>query len=219
MSDWIRITNHESRITNHALMDSWVEKAMARWPNVPALFGWLGLDRRGRWLIKGEPITHPRIVETINRNYGVDQHGRWYFQNGPQRGYIALSYAPFVLRREDEHTFATHTGLRVESVSRAFVDEEGTLALLTEHGLGEVQGSDLEWLLGRLTLHGAALSENDIEALLAIPSGERSEAHLELQSARLPLERLDAADAPTVLGFCREPQPLVGERVSSGAPD
>ena len=134
-------------------MDDWVLKAMQRWPNVPALFGWLGLDRRGRWLIKGEAITHPRIVETINRNYGVDEHGRWYFQNGPQRGYFELAYAPFVLRR-DADGFVTHNELHVERATQAILDETGTLSLSTEHGLGEIYGGDLDWVLERLSLHG-----------------------------------------------------------------
>jgi Protein of unknown function (DUF2946) len=199
-------------------MDSWVEKAMQRWPNVPALFGWLGLDRRGRWLIKGEPITHPRIVATIDRNYGVDRHGRWYFQNGPQRGYIELSCAPFVLRR-DERGFITHNGLRVVTPTRACVDEEGTIGLLTEHGFGQVQGSDLDWVLARLTLRGVLLGESDLEALLALPSGACSDVYLNLDEHALQLERVDAAQAPDIFGFERNPQPFADERVSNGAPD
>src|ERR1700712_3913736 len=83
---------------NH--MEPWALKAMQRWPNVPALFGWLSLDRRGRWLIKDELITRPQIIDTINANYGVDEHGRWFFQNGPQRGFMQLAYAPFVVHAE-----------------------------------------------------------------------------------------------------------------------
>ncbi|MDB5974431.1 MAG: hypothetical protein JWR07_1191, partial [Nevskia sp.] len=48
-------------------MEDWVQRSLARWPNVPALFGWLALDRRGRWLIQGELISRPQIIETINR--------------------------------------------------------------------------------------------------------------------------------------------------------
>ena len=44
-------------------MEDWVHRALARWPNVPALYGWLGLDRRGRWLIRGETISRPQIVD------------------------------------------------------------------------------------------------------------------------------------------------------------
>ena len=82
-------------------MEAWALRAMERWPNVPALFGWLGLDRRGRWLIKGEVITRPQIIDTINGNYEADAHGRWFFQNGPQRGFVSLQTAPLVLSVND----------------------------------------------------------------------------------------------------------------------
>ncbi|HMN64893.1 MAG TPA: DUF2946 family protein, partial [Burkholderiaceae bacterium] len=38
-------------------MDEQVLHAMARWPDVPAVWGWLRLDRRGRWLLvdRGRP--------------------------------------------------------------------------------------------------------------------------------------------------------------------
>ena len=77
-------------------MDPIVARAMARWPNVPAVYGWLALDRRGNWLIKGERITHQSMREFIARNYQPDDAGRWYFQNGPQRVYVTLAYTPLV---------------------------------------------------------------------------------------------------------------------------
>ena len=33
-------------------MDPIVRRAIARWPNVPAVYGWLKLDRRGRWSVR-----------------------------------------------------------------------------------------------------------------------------------------------------------------------
>ena len=71
-------------------MEDRMQRALARWPNVPALYGWLSLDRRGRWRIQGEIITRAQIIDTISANYLADEHGAWYFQNGPQRGYVQL---------------------------------------------------------------------------------------------------------------------------------
>ena len=34
-------------------MDETVIRAMAKWPDVPAVWGWLSLDRRGVWKLKG----------------------------------------------------------------------------------------------------------------------------------------------------------------------
>lgn len=201
-------------------MEAWVERAMQRWPNVPALFGWLGLDRRGRWLIKGEPITHPRIVDTISRNYAADPHGRWYFQNGPQRGYMQLEYAPLILRtNEDGATLITHTGLRVERFTGAFLDEEGAVLLLTEHGPGEIINTELDWVLQRLSQDDQPIGEEQLADALALPSGTTTRASLDVGGSRLPLIRLNAAAAPAHLSFIREPQPRPDEKSSSRAPD
>ena len=197
-------------------MDDWVLKALQRWPNVPALFGWLGLDRRGRWLIQGGTITHPRIVQTMNRNYAADEHGRWYFQNGPQRGYIELASTPLILFvAEDQQSLVTHTGQPVERVTNAYLDEEGALVLLTEHGPGELIGSDLQWALDRMSV----CDEEAIAAALSLPSGSATDITLSLGSSAVTLQRLDFADAPSALGFDREPNPREGEKVASKAMD
>ena len=71
-------------------MDEVVLRAMAKWPNVPAVYGWLALDRRGNWLIKRETIANDGLNAFISRNYLHDEAGQWYFQNGPQRVYVEL---------------------------------------------------------------------------------------------------------------------------------
>jgi hypothetical protein len=49
-------------------MDEAVLRAIARWPNVPSVYGWLSLDRRGNWSIKGQRIANRSITEFIARN-------------------------------------------------------------------------------------------------------------------------------------------------------
>ena len=70
-------------------MDDRVIRSMARWPDVPDVFGWLALDARGHWLLKGETIANRAAVAFIARNYAHDEFGRWFFQNGPQRVFVA----------------------------------------------------------------------------------------------------------------------------------
>ncbi|MDN5842991.1 MAG: DUF2946 family protein, partial [Alcaligenaceae bacterium] len=96
-------------------MDAQVIAAMARWPDVPDVYGWLSLSVQGQWRIHpegrawsqsdtdlaglsttdlaGEAITNTQFIEFIDRNYAVDAAGRWYFQNGPQRVYARLDAA------------------------------------------------------------------------------------------------------------------------------
>lgn len=199
-------------------MQDWVVRAMQRWPNVPALFGWLGLDRRGRWLIKGETITHPRIVNAINQNYAADAHGRWYFQNGPQRGYIHLESAPFILRVESDALF-THTGREVKQPTIAYLDEQGGLLLTTEHGPGEIAAADLDWVLERLTVDGREMREDELVAALVSPSGTTTDLTFEIAGVRVPVIRLDASAAPSQLQFVSDPQPREGEAVSTRVMD
>lgn len=194
-------------------MEEWALRGMRRWPNVPALFGWLRLDRRGRWLIRNGLISRPQIIDTINTNYEADAHGRWFFQNGPQRGYVLLDYAPLVLHVRDD-ALCTHTGHRVGQPSRVLLDEHGDLTVVTEHGPGLLRDTDLPWALDRLHNDGRPIGEHDLERALALPSGERTGLALLLQSRDFAVERLDTQVLPGTLGFVRDPQPLAGERVS-----
>ena len=61
-------------------MDDIVKAAIAKWPNVPAVFGWLSLNGRGNWRIKDDPIENEAINEFIGRNYMNDGCGNWFFR-------------------------------------------------------------------------------------------------------------------------------------------
>lgn len=195
-------------------MEDWVHRALARWPDVPALYGWLALDRRGRWRIKGETISRPQIIDTINSNYAADEHGRWYFQNGPQRGYVALARAPLLLRAEDDGSLWTHRGEAVTGISAAYVDEHGGLWFATTQGPAALHEQDLDWAIDHLRLDNRPMPEAGLTAALALPSGAATPLALHLGSQRLPVTRLDVAEAPATLGFVADPQPLPGERAS-----
>ena len=104
-------------------MDEIVARSLARWPNVPAVFGWLELDRRGNWLIKGERIGNAALREFISRNYETDREGRWFFQNGPQRVYVKLAYTPLVVHYEGE-ALIDHCGRKFESDEELLIAED-----------------------------------------------------------------------------------------------
>lgn len=186
-------------------MEDWVLRSLKRWPNVPALFGWLKLDRRGRWLIQDEIISRPQIIDTINRNYTVDDQGRWYFQNGPQRGYMELEYAPLVLR-VIAGTLTTHTEQPVAQPSGVFMDENGALLFKTEHGPGALIDDELEWALQRMSVAGQPVDDTQLAEALALPSDSVTQLELIVGNSRLPVQRLDAGDAPDKLGFVRVPK-------------
>ncbi|HTM60838.1 MAG TPA: DUF2946 family protein [Burkholderiales bacterium] len=122
-------------------MDAIVAQAMAKWPNVPAVYGWLALDRRGNWRIKGERIANQALRDFISRNYESDGEGRWYFQNGPQRVYVTLDYTPLVvhydgdaLRDHRERPFAARETY-LDDEGSVLMEGEGTVALLDDRDL------------------------------------------------------------------------------------
>jgi hypothetical protein len=125
-------------------VDELVLRGLAKWPNVPAVYGWLSLDRRGQWRIKGERIANPALREFIARNYEADPQGRWYFQNGPQRVYVRLDYTPLVVRYEGDalkdqcgRDFRAQAML-VDDGGSVLVEGENTVALLDDRDLARV---------------------------------------------------------------------------------
>jgi hypothetical protein len=124
-------------------MDEIVARSLAKWPNVPAVYGWLALDRRGNWLIKGERIGNSALRDFIGRNYQADDQGRWYFQNGPQRVFVSLAYAPLVAHYQDESgRLVDHCG-RNFVAREAFQDNEGSVLLEGEGTVALLDDRDL----------------------------------------------------------------------------
>jgi hypothetical protein len=122
-------------------MDQTVVRSMAKWPNVPDVYGWLSLDRRGNWLIRNEKIGNRALREFISRNYQADARGRWYFQNGPQRVFVELAYTPLVLHLEGE-ALLDHCG-RPFQPAQAYLDEEGSVLISGKSGIGLLDDRDL----------------------------------------------------------------------------
>ena len=189
-------------------MDDIVKAALKKWPNVPDCYGWLALDARGDWYmrdervqhagpfpqVKGSRITHDKLKAFIERNYGADSTGCWFFQNGPQRVYVQLEAAPWVWRLmwpaasgvaqpasstpadPRPPSLASHTG--VPALPRScWLDDEGRLYLDTDIGFGIVHSQDM------------------LDAAQAVELGLWRP------------EPLIAAEAPSRFGFVREPAP------------
>ena len=152
-------------------MDPIVIQAMAKWPNGPKVYGWLSLDRRGSWLIKGDRISNPGVVAFIGRNYTNDEQGRWFFQNGPQRVFVTLEYAPFVIATAGvgAASLITHTGRPIERVTGAWLDETGSLLLRWSCGPGLVNDRDLARVMTLLPMFMASRSATPRWQELSIP--------------------------------------------------
>ena len=197
-------------------MDELVLRGMAKWPNVPAVFGWLSLDRRGHWLLKGERVSNPGIAAFFGRNYDCDDQGRWFFQNGPQRVYVALDYTPHIYRITSAPgtplTLTSHSGATVGAVKGAWIDDAGQLLLDTDLGIGLVHDADLELLLPRFSAPGPLAGEAALDVTLdALQAGHDAGLCLDLGNSKLPVNPVCAADVPARFGFVARPRQPEGQ--------
>jgi hypothetical protein len=197
-------------------MDDIVAQAMARWPDVPAVYGWLRLDPRGRWLVKGEPIGHRPTVDFIGRNYRPDAQGRYYFQNGPQRVFVDIDHLPWILHLQGptcgRAALVTHTGVPVSRPIRAWLDPDGGVVVefTTADGPAPAVGAVLDRDLPALAEcfagpDGRPLDEAGWERLLDGPAPGTS---LAAGDRSIPVDRLPPGSA---FAFVRMPRPAPGE--------
>jgi Protein of unknown function (DUF2946) len=193
-------------------MDEIVSRSMLKWPDVPPVYGWLSLDRRGDWLIKTaggrfERIANAAVREFIGRNYAADAEGRWYFQNGPQRVFVALDYTPWVYRLADAgEGVLAHTGTVPRVFEAVFLDDAGALLLETEIGIGVLLDRDLPTVLERMSDSHGNDAERLIESIL-----QGADAQVMLQGKNLPISSIRSADVPRRFGFVQRPAPRAGD--------
>jgi hypothetical protein len=186
-------------------MDDIVRQAMAKWPNVPHCYGWLALDARGHWRmlderaqklqLPGDKLNNAALVGFINRNYQSDERGCWFFQNGPQRVFVNLEAAPYVVKTDPQHGLVLHTGAPFGTVDQACMTPEGRLYL---HGGGlsaAVDDRDLAGVLGPI----------EEEKLLAWLNGGADPLPLTVAGATVALERADEELIARRFGFMRVP--------------
>ena len=193
-------------------MDDIVKQAMAKWPNVPHCFGWLALDARGNWRMRdeaaqradapGDKLQNAALVGFINRNYGHDDKGWWYFQNGPQRVYVNLEATPYIARTDPAQGFVLQTGQALGTVEAVFMTELGTLILQAGEIVAQLDDRDVASVLARMELEGRPAS---IEAVMAWLEDDSAELMLALGEQRVAVERLAAEALPRRFGYVQLP--------------
>jgi hypothetical protein len=187
-------------------MDANVIAALARWPDVPDVYGWLSLDARGRWLVRGEHVINAALNAFIGRNYAHDDRGAWYFQNGPQRVFVSLACTPWIIHLDANGQAETHTGLPVLTPTQAWITGKGSMLLNTEYGMGLLNDRDLASALERV--HDACGQQVDEDTLLELMGGQPRPLQLQLGASLIPLAPI-AEDQISVIGnFISEPAPI-----------
>ena len=187
--------------------DTQVISALEKWPNVPACYGWLSLSRRGRWLIQKQPISHARAIDFLGRNYGCDECGQWFVQNGPQRAYCALDYTPWIYHLDGLEQIFTHTENQVLEMRGVVVDDAGDILVETEYGIGLLEDRDLARFLQILEHQSNNRgTDNDIATRLS-GLDVKSNDSLEIlwHGEAIMVQKMYAADVPKAFGFVTTP--------------
>lgn len=187
--------------------DKRVIRALEKWPNVPACYGWLSLNRRGRWLIQGQAISHIRAIEFLGRNYASDERGQWFVQNGPQRAYCALDYTPWVYHFDGLDQIFTHTENQAWEMRGVVVDDAGNILIETEHGIGLLEDRDLARFIELLELQADDTAANDGIATQLAALDAKSGDSLEILWCGEPIkiQAMHCADVPGAFGYVAVP--------------
>jgi len=193
-------------------MDDIVKQAMAKWPNVPHCYGWLALDARGNWRMRdeaaqradapGDKLANPTLVGFINRNYGHDDKGNWYFQNGPQRVYVNLEATPYIARTDPSQGFVLQTGQAMPALDAAFMTEAGAVVLQAGEYVAQLDDRDVAQVLARMEIDGKAASD---EAIVAWLEDDAEELSLRIGEQRVRVERLASEALPRRFGYVQLP--------------
>ena len=189
-------------------MDEIVRRAMARWPDVPDCHGWLRLDARGVWWVadaqgRFERVAHEALIAYIGRNYLADDRGRYFFQNGPQRVWVALEYTPHVYRLSDDMTrLVSHADSREAGEPiRLIVDDAGSIVVDCVPGPGVILDRDLAGFVDMLTdIYDSPVEPDELLAG-SVPT-------VRLFGVEVAVFREMRARVPTLLGF--DPAPRQG---------
>ncbi len=192
-------------------MDASVINAMQRWPDVPAVYGYIGVNRRGEFLLKGHVVSHARTRQFINRNYSLDAQGRAYFQNGPQRAYADLEVTPWIYRLMDDGSLLTHTEQPATTLTEAWLTRDGDVLLVTEHGPGLLHAQDMDALATHLCTDDAGSVDDALAALLA---GDAARVTVALAPGTTPLRLLDSDNMAERFAIERHPEPAADERAA-----
>lgn len=173
--------------------------ALLKWPNVPACYEWLSLDRRGDWRLQGERVTHRGLIEFMHRQYGSDDSGHWFVQNGPQRVYVDLAYTPWVFHWQGA-ALHRQDGQAAGDVLAVYLDDAGNLLLQTASGIGLLDDRDLPRLLADCRSADATPVE---DALLALMAG----ANARVTWHGHALQAIATVDVPARFNFIPHPRP------------
>ena len=194
-------------------MDDIVKQAMAKWPNVPHCYGWLRLDARGVFRMcdevvqknatAGDPIRHASLLAFIYRNYASDEHGAWFFQNGPQRVYVDLETTPFIARTDTQENFVTQDGLALKDIHTVWLSDTGSLLFQNATQVAMLDDRDIAACLTQFRLNGVVCSDAELLDWMRQPT---EACGFMLRDDLLPVKFVQSNSIAQQFGFQQKPR-------------
>lgn len=194
-------------------MDDIVKQAMAKWPNVPHCYGWLRLDARGVFRMcdevaqknatAGDPIRHASLLAFIYRNYASDEHGAWFFQNGPQRVYVDLETTPFIARTDTQENFVTQDGLALKDIHTVWLSDQGSLLFQNATQVAMLDDRDIAACLTQFRLNGVVCSDAELLDWMRQPT---EACGFMVGGDVLPVKFIESAVIAQQFGFQQKPR-------------
>jgi hypothetical protein len=199
-------------------MDEQVRRALAKWPNVPHCYGWLGLDARGAWRVRdqraqalnllGSKITNAALRDFINRNYLADEQGRYFFQNGPQRVYVELQSTPYIAHSDPQLGWVLHTGVVLRKCDAVWMTGEGSLILQSDAVLAQIDDRDMTDALACVYLDDQPASDEQVLAWLEVGQPLQKFTFL-FQRHAIPIRVTSLVELARMHRFVGHPKPDV----------
>ena len=115
------------------------------------------LDRRLRWWHDGEPVEHPRIIETFNQGLKVTDDGRYKLEIGNDWCFVEVEDAAFEVVAID-HSDGSRLSVRLSDRTAEWLDlpslaldEGGVLTVRVKAGRAKARFSrDAQFALGTM---------------------------------------------------------------------
>jgi len=82
----------------------------------------ISLDADGRFLHRGEPITHARTLELLRRTFRREPDGRYSVSIGRESAYVAIEAAPYAVLAVEEAPRGIAPRLRLSDGSEELLD-------------------------------------------------------------------------------------------------
>ncbi|MET3106629.1 hypothetical protein AAKU67_001339 [Oxalobacteraceae bacterium GrIS 2.11] len=208
------------------MLDKQVQLAMAKWPNVPDCFGWLGLDARGVWRMRdqatqdqgllGSKITNATLRGFIDRNYLSDETGRYYFQNGPQRVFVDLQATPYIAHSDPQAGWVLHTGTVLDSCDAVWMTPDGKIILQSGAIVAQIDDRDAIHAMAHLQISGQLASDQQLLDWLENP---HHDLRFEFQGQALAVQLTELDTLANLIPFVLKPVPDSGAIPSQSPTD